>query len=356
MDWFFEVEQIADWLNDFGAWAIIISLLLNIVISMNKMNEKEFFMVAKKKKFSLEWVLGLIMIGIIAIGMIGMMNRSGGSSVDEFTMDSGSHPHVFSYAPNGATLWLGTHTGLYEWKDEKWKRTLESLSNNDIMGLEIDPSNPERIIISGHGFVMRTVDGGETWSRVEAGLPDQPDAHRLIMDNQNPDHLYVMLASQGNNLYESKDGGVSWEKAGSISSTTYSIAFAPDNNGILGGSETGLFRYTFKGGKTTEERISNEPAFQLLTLPSGEVITMSEGGFLRSTDIKRWSPMEVDLNGEMALGIKASKKEPNRFVIVTDQLRVFESKDSGNSWTKKENNMGKRRLVKSEKSDPRTRA
>jgi photosystem II stability/assembly factor-like uncharacterized protein len=318
------------------------------------MSEKEFVMFAKKKKFSLEWVLGLIMLGIIAIVIIGMMNRSGGSSADEFTMDSGSHPHVFSYAPNGETLWLGTHTGLYERKDEKWKRTLESL-NNDIMGLEIDPSNPERIIISGHGFVMRTVDGGETWNKVEAGLPDQPDAHQLTMDNQNPDHLYVMLSSQGDNLYESKDGGESWVQVGSIPPTTYSIAIAPDNNGILGGSEIGLFRYSFNNGEKTEEKISNEPAFQLLTLPSGEVITMGEGGFLRSSDLKTWSPMEVDLNREMALGIKASKKEPNRFVIVTDQLRVFESKDSGNSWTRKENNMEKRRLAKSEKSDPRTR-
>jgi uncharacterized membrane protein YdjX (TVP38/TMEM64 family) len=34
VDWFFEVEQIAEWLNDFGTWAIIISILLNIVISM----------------------------------------------------------------------------------------------------------------------------------------------------------------------------------------------------------------------------------------------------------------------------------------------------------------------------------
>jgi photosystem II stability/assembly factor-like uncharacterized protein len=293
-------------------------------------------MVAKKKKFSLEWLFGLIMIGIIAIVIIGMMNRSGGSSADEFTMDSGSHPHVFSYAPNDETLWLGTHTGLYEWKDEKWKRAFESLSSNDIMGIEIDPTNPKRMYISGHGFVMRTMDGGETWSSVEAGLPGQPDAHQLTMDNQNPDHLYVMLASQGDNLYESKDGGESWEQAGSIPPTTYSIAVAPDKNSILGGSETGLFRYSFNnGGEMTEETISNEPAFQLLTLPSGEVITMSEGGFLRSSDLKTWSPMEVDLNGEMALGIKVSKIDPDRFVIVTDQLSAYESRDSGNNWTQR---------------------
>jgi hypothetical protein len=71
-----------------------------------------------------------------------------------------------------------------------------------------------------------------------------------------------------------------------------------------------------------------------LTLPSGEVITMSEGGFLRSSDLKTWSPMEVDLNGEMALGIKVSKKDPDRFVIVTDQLSAYESKDSANNTRK----------------------
>jgi len=34
MDWFFQVEDFSEWLEGFGIWAIIISLLLNIVISI----------------------------------------------------------------------------------------------------------------------------------------------------------------------------------------------------------------------------------------------------------------------------------------------------------------------------------
>src|SRR5690554_2005854 len=34
MDWFFQIEDFSEWLQGFGIWAIIVSLLLNIIISV----------------------------------------------------------------------------------------------------------------------------------------------------------------------------------------------------------------------------------------------------------------------------------------------------------------------------------
>lgn len=34
MDWFFRMDETAEWLNDFGVWAVFISILLNIGISV----------------------------------------------------------------------------------------------------------------------------------------------------------------------------------------------------------------------------------------------------------------------------------------------------------------------------------
>ncbi|MBP1156966.1 MULTISPECIES: hypothetical protein [unclassified Paenibacillus] len=142
----------------------------------------------KRSSFGMGRLFIIVLDGILGLVIWGMYNKSTGSASDKLIPGSSdNHPHVFSYAPDGETVWLGTHTGVYEWKDTKWQRTLPPLSQDDVMGLEIDASNPQHIMVSGHGFVKRTVDGGETWETAENGLPNQPkpdvpDAHQLTMN------------------------------------------------------------------------------------------------------------------------------------------------------------------------------
>lgn len=295
--------------------------------------------VAKKQRS----YMGIAFIAIIAIFLIliifGMVRQA--SSADELKPGSSVHPHVFSYAPDDKTVWLGTHAGVYERKENKWLKSVPKLGSYDVMNLEIDPSNPNVIYTSGHGFIKKSEDGGKTWNPIENGIPnkpkpDTPDAHLMTMDPKNPNHLYVLLAGKGDNLFESKDGGQSWTKAGSITASAYSIAVVPDKpSSVLAATEQGLFRYDVANGAVKETKLNNDPAFQLLALSTGEVIAMQESGIVRSLDLQTWTPMKVETNGEMPLGIRASKQDPKRLVIVTQQLNVFESTDSGTSWTKK---------------------
>jgi photosystem II stability/assembly factor-like uncharacterized protein len=278
----------------------------------------------------------LLVFGGFAIW--GLINQSISKSSDELKVGSAAHPHVFSYSPDGKTVWMGTHLGVYQWLNQKWTRSAESLGKTDVMNIEIDPSNTKTIYSSGHGFIKKSEDGGSSWKSIETGLPNQPkpdvpDAHLMSMDSKDSKHLYTMLAGPASILYESKNGGASWSKIGTISSSPYSIAAAPDNgSSILTGSEKGLFRYDLVNGTLKETKISNDPTFQLTVLSNGDVIAMGEGGFTRSSDLKTWVPFKVDLNGEMPLGIRGSKTDPNRIVIVTLQLHLLESQDGGKSW------------------------
>jgi photosystem II stability/assembly factor-like uncharacterized protein len=280
--------------------------------------------------------VALLLFGGFAIW--GVISQATNKSIDELKVGSAAHPHVFSYAPDGKTVWLGTHLGVYQWLDQKWTRSVEPLGKNDVMNIEIDHLNTNTIYTSGHGFIKKSEDGGSTWKSIETGMPNQPkpdvpDAHLLTMDSKDSKHLYTMIAGKTNTMYESKDGGASWSKLGAPTSSPYSIAAAPDNgNSIIAGTEQGLFRYDLINGTLKETKIGNDPAFQLTVLSNGDVIAMGEGGFTRSSDLKTWVPFKVDLNGEMPLGIKASKTDPNRLVIVTQKLRLIESHDGGKSW------------------------
>lgn len=292
----------------------------------------------KKSLFSIERIFVVIIIVFAAVIIFSLFGNS--DKVDELKMDSSTHPHVFSYSPDGENIWLGTHMGVYEYKAGKWLRTVKALSNDDIMGLEIDPNNPDTVFVSGHGFVKQSQDGGDSWKAIENGLPnkpkpDAPDAHYLTMDVNDPKRLITMLAHQQDNVFETKDGGESWTKLGTLPPTVYSIAFAPDNDtSLIAAAENGLFRYDFNYESLSATQISDKPAYQLVALPNGTVIVMGNEGFIQSTDIKTWTPMSINLNGETPLGIKASKKDPERLVIVTESLSVYESRNGGIDWEK----------------------
>lgn len=142
---------------------------------------KKFKEKGKGKSIGIGTLFSVVMIVLIGFAIWGNVKKSNDTTIDTLNADSNTHPHIFSYSPGNETVWVGTHTGVYELKNDKFQRTLSELRSNDIMGLEIDPLNPKRIFVSGHGFVKRSVDGGETWQAIENGLPnqakpDEPDA------------------------------------------------------------------------------------------------------------------------------------------------------------------------------------
>lgn len=294
----------------------------------------------KGKSIGIGTVFSVAMIVLIGFAVWGNVKKSNDKTIDTLNADSNTHPHIFSYSPGNETVWVGTHTGVYELKNDNFQRTLSELRSNDIMGLEIDPLNPKRIFVSGHGFVKRSVDGGETWQPIENGLPnqakpDEPDAHYLTMDPDDSNHLFVMLAGKGENLYETKDGGNTWTSVTSLPAGAYSISMIPGApSSILAATETGLVRYDIQNGTFQENQLTNEPVYQVLTLPNKEVVIMTENEFQKSKDFKTWSAINVELNGEMPLGIKSAKEDGSRMVIVTDRYSVYESSNGGENWIK----------------------
>lgn len=289
--------------------------------------------------FGFYLTVALVLIIIFAIWGGFKKSKESESNLASLIPESDTHPHVFSYAPDDTTVWMGTHTGVYELVDQNWQKTFEPIKTNDVMGIETDFENPSKIYAAGHGFVKRSIDGGDTWETIENGLPNQskpnePDAHYLVMDPVDPNRLFTLLAGSENNLYETKDGGETWRNIGTLPEGAYSITVLPGvPASFLAATETGLIQYIVNEGKVQNMQLTNEPAYGVLYLANGEVILMAESGFLKTKDLKNWSDLHVDLKGEMPLGIKASKRDPNRLLIVTDRYSVFESDNGGSSWS-----------------------
>ncbi|MDE0366463.1 MAG: glycosyl hydrolase [Gammaproteobacteria bacterium] len=138
-------------------------------------------------------------------------------------------------------LWSGGgERGLYKSTDggENWRKVLgDGLGNTDeddrytgVSEVHMDPRNPDVmyavswqrlrnvavLIDGGPGTgIHKSVDGGETWRKLEKGLPDAMMGKTgLAVSPQNPDVIYatIELDNRTGGFWRSADGGETWEK------------------------------------------------------------------------------------------------------------------------------------------------
>lgn len=122
--------------------------------------------------------------------------------------------------------------GVYKTTDggKSWEQILYVNELSGVADMVMDPANPSKLIVAmwehqrwpwffksggeGSGLHM-TVDGGETWTRMEEGLPGgELGRIGLAIAPGNSKYVYAHVESKKNAIYRSTDGGYSWEKRG----------------------------------------------------------------------------------------------------------------------------------------------
>jgi photosystem II stability/assembly factor-like uncharacterized protein len=128
------------------------------------------------------------------------------------------------WAPN-------SERGVFKTSDggKTWKQVLYTNERSGVADMIMDPSNPDKILVAmwdhqrwpwffksgseGSGIYM-SLDGGETFARLENGLPEKIGRVGLAIAAGRPDYIYAYVESENNAIYRSTDGGFSWEKRG----------------------------------------------------------------------------------------------------------------------------------------------
>lgn len=123
--------------------------------------------------------------------------------------------------------------GVYKTTDggKTWKRTLFVDAKTGCSDLDIDPQEPSIVYVGmwqfrrGASFfssggpgsgLYKSTDGGETWKKVEAGLPPGTKGRIAVrVAPSRPATVYAVVESKNTALYRSDDTGESWREMNS---------------------------------------------------------------------------------------------------------------------------------------------
>jgi photosystem II stability/assembly factor-like uncharacterized protein len=254
------------------------------------------------------------------------------------TWDStGLNKSIYTLAidPDGR-LYAGTSFyGVFKSDDggDTWVPKNSGLTEDDIIVLEIDPSNPSILYAGGEDGLFKSDDGGETWNATALNL----ETSSLAIDPSDSSILYAGTADDG--VWKSEDSGDTWDSSG-LSEHNYidALAIKPSDPGeIFAGTwGKGIFR-SENGGDTwiaVNTGLNNTIVHALVIHPTKSSTLYAGtdyGGVFKSTDIgSSWSPTGLTDTDIRALAIDPS----NPLTIYAGTYSgVLKSTNSGESWS-----------------------
>ena len=179
------------------------------------------------------------------------IERIGDSGSPWTTPEAGQGITFFSVVPDPVdegTIYVTCNVGIFRTTDSGATWTLLNDSMRAVRTLVVDPSAPTLLYATiyappGEGGVYKSVDGGATFARSNAGIAVPDDAGSLALDAHHPGRLFV--ATLGG-VFRSDDFGASWRSMneGLIDQHVAEIALDPSGTFLHAATGDGVFDYT----------------------------------------------------------------------------------------------------------------
>jgi hypothetical protein len=245
--------------------------------------------------------------------------------------ESVHHIHGLGVGPSNGTLYVATHSGLFQAPSGERQMHRIGDSAQDIMGFSV--VDEDRFIGSGHPDpsdsssppnlgLIESRDAGKTWKNVS--LLGEADFHVLRSSNQR---TYGFNGIEGR-LMVSTDGGRRWTRR-TPPAAMFDLAIDPRSpDRIVASTERGVFSST-NAGKSWRPLRDDTAGLLAWPTPDRLYLVDGQGQLQRSGDGGRqWQPAG-SIGGQPAAFIA---HESELYVALTDST-VKRSTDGGATWT-----------------------
>jgi photosystem II stability/assembly factor-like uncharacterized protein len=181
---------------------------------------------------------------------------------------------------NPAIVYLGTdNSGVFKSINSGGSWSLTSLTGKPIYDLVLDWVNPNFVYAATSGAsstLWKSLDNGSTWNVYNQGIQGLT-MNQLIIDPSDANHLY---AGTSDGVFQSINGGTSWQRFGLAGQNVNSVALTP--GGLSAATSAGL-QITTDGGAHWLGRKTEAPNLDLraLQLSSRDGKTLILGSFGR---------------------------------------------------------------------------
>ena len=215
-----------------------------------------------------------------------------------------------------------------------------------VFAVAVHPANPRIVYVSASHGVLKTRDGGSTWSPVSEGL-EHSQVLAFAIDPTAPSTVYV--GTFANAIYKSADGGQRWRPANigmkeHVSVVNALATYPPDPRIIYAATTVGPYR-SDNGGESWEETVHGMESVYTVAIAFDPRLpdTMyagTSGGMYKSRDRgSHWDRINQgliagDVGTAMALGVNAisiDPQEPDHLTIATGK-GIFQSRNGGATW------------------------
>ncbi|HEY7699963.1 MAG TPA: glycosyl hydrolase, partial [Vicinamibacteria bacterium] len=190
------------------------------------------------------------------------------------------NPDLVYVAALGQIFGPNDERGVFRSKDggKSWEKVLYVSEKTGVVDLSMDPKNPRNLFASAWSAerkpwtmlsgsekdgIYRTTDAGDTWKKLEGGLPDGMVGRSSVsVSPANPNRVWVLLEAEGEKggVYRSDNGGDSFQRVNGDANLRqrpwyYIHIFAdPADENTVYALNTGFYK-SVDGGKTFDQRI-----------------------------------------------------------------------------------------------------
>ena len=260
---------------------------------------------------------------------------------------SGEAVRAIQQSPSDPQILIaGSRAGIFRSPDagQTWQRIspLGDVELRNIDSLAFDPRDARTIYAGTYHLPWKTVDAGENWTPVSAGMIDDSDVMALRVDARNPTRLFASACS---GIYRTENAGKQWTKLEGVpyaARRTQDIVQDPADPRILyAGTTEGLWITRDSGESWTRVTPRDWVINAIAVLPVGagqpsRVLLGTEDSGIQASDDAggHFTSSNSGFTHRLILAFAVSPAEPAHWLVrfASGSEPLLETRDAGQTW------------------------